>query len=191
MAWPRSYERRPERQRGLRNYGDGYRDGYRPRRVQTGEGELRIEIPQAREAAEPFVSRLFRKGHTKRLLRTDPLKAMVVGAFVRGLSVRDVESLCEEAGLGRTSKSTVARICSELHERFEAFCRSDLYGDGWSCCSDIGWVSLIAPSGRISPPERRAEPRSPQALGGGRPPARDRRSRSAPPGRPRRAGCSG
>jgi transposase-like protein len=70
---------------------------------------------------------LFRKGHTKRLLRTDPLKAMIVGAFVRGLSMRDVESLCEEAGLGKTSKSTVARICSELHERFEAFCRRDLY----------------------------------------------------------------
>ena len=33
------------------------------------------------------------QGHTKRLLRTDPLRAMVVGAFVRGLSVRDVESL--------------------------------------------------------------------------------------------------
>jgi transposase-like protein len=67
------YERRPERQRGLRNYGDGYRNGYRRRRVQTAEGELRIEIPQAREVAEPFVSKLFRKGHTKRLLRTDPL----------------------------------------------------------------------------------------------------------------------
>jgi putative transposase len=95
--------------------------------VQTAEGELRIEIPQVRAAAEPFVSKLFRKGHTKRLLRTDPLKAMIVGAFVRGLSMRDVESLCEEAGLGKTSKSTVARICSELHERFEAFCRRDLY----------------------------------------------------------------
>src|SRR5205807_269758 len=81
------YERRPERQRGLRNYGDGYRNGFRPRTVQTAEGELRIEIPQVREAAEPFVSKLFRRGHTKRLLRTDPLKAMVVGAFVRGLSV--------------------------------------------------------------------------------------------------------
>jgi transposase-like protein len=121
------YERRPERQRGLRNYGDGYRNGFRTRSVHTAEGELRIEIPQAREAAKPFVSKLFRRGHTKRLLRTDPLKAMVVGAFVRGLSVRDVESLCEEAGLGRTSKSTVARICSELHERFAQFCRRDLY----------------------------------------------------------------
>jgi transposase-like protein len=121
------YERRPERQRGLRNYESGMRNGWRPRRVQTAEGELRIEVPQVREAAEPFVSKLFRRGHTKRLLRTDPLRAMVVGAFVRGLSVRDVESLCEEAGLGKTSKSTVSRICAELHERFDAFCRRDLY----------------------------------------------------------------
>jgi transposase-like protein len=88
---------------------------------------LRIEIPQVREAAEPFVSKLFYRWHHKRLLRTDPLRAMIVGAFVRGLSTRDVESLCEEAGLGRTSKSTVARVCSELHERFAAFCRRDLY----------------------------------------------------------------
>jgi putative transposase len=121
------YERRPERQRGLRHDDSGMRNGFRPRRVQTAEGELRIEVPQVREAAEPFVSRLFRRGHTKRLLRADPLRAMVVGAFVRGLSVRDVESLCEEAGLGKTSKSTVSRICAELHERFQAFCRRDLY----------------------------------------------------------------
>ena len=121
------YERRPERQRGLRNYESGLRNGFRPRHLQTAEGELRIEIPQAREAAMPFVSKLFPKWHCKRLLRTDPLKALVIGGFVRGLSMRDVESLCEEAGLGRTSKSTVATICAELHERFEAFCRRSLY----------------------------------------------------------------
>jgi putative transposase len=110
------YERRPDGPPGKRN-------GFRPRHLQTAEGELRIEIPQAREAAIPFVS----KWHCKRLLRTDPLKALVIGGFVRGLSMRDVESLCEEAGLGRTSKSTVATICAELHERFEAFCRRSLY----------------------------------------------------------------
>jgi Transposase, Mutator family/Transposase IS116/IS110/IS902 family len=95
--------------------------------VQTAEGELRIEIPQVREAAMPFVSKLFPKWHCKRLLRTDPLKALIVGGFVRGLSMRDVESLCEEAGLGRTSRSTVCRVCAELHERFEAFKRRSLY----------------------------------------------------------------
>jgi hypothetical protein len=44
------------------------------------------------------VSRLFPRG--SKLLRTEPLRARVIGAFVRGLSMRDVESLCERAGLG-------------------------------------------------------------------------------------------
>ena len=52
---------------------------------------------------------------------------MVIGAFVRGLSMRDVESLCEQAGLGKLSKSTASRICEELRERFEAFKRRSLY----------------------------------------------------------------
>src|SRR5918912_3833103 len=95
------YERRPERQRGLRNYGSGLRNGFRPRHVQTAEGELRIEIPQVREAAMPFVSKLFPKWHCKRLLRTDPLKALVIGGVVPGLSISDLEAFCEEAGLGR------------------------------------------------------------------------------------------
>src|SRR5436190_4667574 len=119
------YERRPDYQRGLRSFDSGLRHGYRSRRVQTAEGELKVEIPQVREAAEPFVSKLF--PHSTKLLRTRPLEAMVVGAFVRGLSMRDVESLCEEAGLGKLSKSTASRICAELRERFEAFKRRDLY----------------------------------------------------------------
>jgi transposase-like protein len=112
------YERRPDYQRGLRN-------GFRPRRVQTLEGELEVEIPQVREAAEPFVSKLF--PCSTKVLRTEPLRAMVIGAFVRGLSMRDIESLCEKAGLGRLSKTTASRICTELRERFEAFKRRDLY----------------------------------------------------------------
>jgi putative transposase len=112
------YERRPEAPPGLRN-------GFRPRRLQTAEGELSVEMPQVRAAAEPFVSKLFPRG--TKLLRTEPLRAMVIGAFVRGLSMRDVESLCDQAGLGKLSKSTASRICSELRERFAAFGRRDLY----------------------------------------------------------------
>ena len=51
------YERRPDYQRGLRN-------GFRPRRVQTAEGELAVEIPQVREAAEPFVQALSARDET-------------------------------------------------------------------------------------------------------------------------------
>jgi hypothetical protein len=57
-----------------------------------------------------------------------PAAAMVIGAFARGLSMRDIEALCEEAGLGSLSKATASRICEELRERFEHFKRRDLYG---------------------------------------------------------------
>ena len=125
LFWRARYERRPDYQRGLWNYDSGLRNGFRPRTVQTAEGELEIEIPQVREAAETFASRLFPR--TPKLLRTEPLKALVIGAFVRGLSMRDVESLCEQAGLGKLSKSTASRMCEELRERFEAFRRRSLY----------------------------------------------------------------
>jgi putative transposase len=119
------YERRPEHQRGLRNDQGGLRNGFRPRTLQTAEGELQVEIPQVREAAQAFASKLFPR--TPKLLRTEPLKALVIGAFVRGLSMRDVESLCEQAGLGKLSKSTASRICEELKERYEQFKRRSLY----------------------------------------------------------------
>src|SRR3954466_107722 len=85
------YERRPESERGLRNYDAGLRNGFRARRVQTAEGELQIEIPQVREAAETFASKLFPR--TRKLWRTEPLKALVIGAFGRALSLPDVERL--------------------------------------------------------------------------------------------------
>jgi putative transposase len=120
------YERRPHGQREQRSEESGLRNGFRPRTLQTAEGELEIEIPQVRQAAETFASKLFPR--TPKLLRTEPLKALVIGAFVRGLSMRDVESLCEQAGLGKLSRSTASRRCEELKERFQAFKRRDLYG---------------------------------------------------------------
>jgi putative transposase len=134
------YERRPDSQRGLRNYDSGLRNGFRSRTVQTAEGQLQIDIPQVREAAETFASKLFPR--TPKLLRTEPLKALVIGAFVRGLSMRDVESLCEQAGLGKLSKSTASRICEELRDRFEAFKRRSLY--------DVGVMALFLDATFIS-----------------------------------------
>jgi putative transposase len=96
------YERRPDYQRGLRNYESGLRNGYRPRRVQTAEGELEVEIPQVREAAEPFASKLFPRG--TKLVRTEPLKALLIGAFVRGLAMRDVWVVVREGRAGEAVK---------------------------------------------------------------------------------------
>ena len=51
----------------------------------------------------------------------------MIGAFVRGLSMREVESLFEQAGPGKLSKSTASRMCEDLEERLDAFKRRDLY----------------------------------------------------------------
>jgi putative transposase len=97
----------------------GYRNGYRSRKLQTGEGVLEVQVPQLRECATPFVSAVIPRG--KRVLRTRPLEALVIGAFVRGLSMRDVESLTVEATGGRVTRTVASRICSELRERYDRF----------------------------------------------------------------------
>jgi Transposase, Mutator family len=97
------------------------RNGFRPRTVQTAEGELEVEIPQVREAAETFASKLFPR--TPKLLRTEPLKALVIGAFVRGLSMRDVESLCEQ-GLGDHAIVSPDEDAKALEVALELACRA-------------------------------------------------------------------
>lgn len=104
----------------------GWRNGVRPRRVQTGEGELVIEVPQVRGAVERFVCRTI--PGTRTIVRTRPLEALVIGAYVRGLSDRDVESLLAEAGLGQMSRSSASRVCQELRERYRAVCARSLAG---------------------------------------------------------------
>ena len=119
------YERRPAHQRGLRNYDSGLRNGFRARKVQTLEGELEVEIPQVCEAAEPFVSKLF--PCSTKVLRTEPLRAMVIGAFVRGLSMRDIESLCEKAGSGSSRRRPPRGSAPSSGSALRQFKRRDLY----------------------------------------------------------------
>ncbi len=102
----------------------GSRNGVRRRRVQTAEGELEIAMPQLCGTAARFVSEII--PDTRTVLRTRPLEALVIGAYVRGLSDRDIESLCREAGLGQLSKTTASRIAQELRGRYRAFCAKGL-----------------------------------------------------------------
>jgi transposase-like protein len=97
----------------------GSRNGHRPRRVQTAEGEITVAMPQIRDSLVRFVSSTI--PDTKAIVRTRPLEALVIGAWVRGLSDRDIESLTREAGLGTISKTTVSTICRDLRDRYRAF----------------------------------------------------------------------
>jgi putative transposase len=104
----------------------GSRNGHRPRRIQTAEGEITIAMPQVRGNLERFVSSVI--PDTRSIVRTRPLEALVIGAYVRGLSDRDIESLAREAGLGSISKTAVSTICRELRDRYRAF-RARSLGD--------------------------------------------------------------
>src|SRR5450756_2406944 len=94
----------------------GSRNGHRPRRVQTAEGEITIAMPQARDTLTRFVSSVI--PDTRAIVRTRPLEALVIGAYVRGLSDRDIESLAREAGLGHISRTALSGICRELRDRY-------------------------------------------------------------------------
>ena len=87
--------------------------------MQTAEGEFEVQIPQLRNTAERFVSQVI--PDMRMVIRTRPLEALIIGAYVRGLSDRDIESLLEEAGLGKVSRSTASRVCQELRDRYRAF----------------------------------------------------------------------
>jgi putative transposase len=97
----------------------GSRNGHRPRRVQTAEGEITIGMPQVRGALERFVGSVI--PDTRAIIRTRPLEALVIGASARGPSDRDIESLAREAGLGHISRTSVSTICRELRDRYRAF----------------------------------------------------------------------
>jgi putative transposase len=117
------YERRGE------DAPAGSRNGWQPpTTVKTTMGPVELQRPKLRGTDERFCSQLFGLGVT----RTNALEALVISAWVRGLSDRDVEAalrevLGDEAAL---SKSTVSRICQQVKDDFTAFAERDLSGIG-------------------------------------------------------------
>jgi transposase-like protein len=101
-----------------------YRNGYESRTVKTTSGAMELERPRIRGVSElDFESQVLGKG----VARTHALEALIILGFLRGLSVRDVEDLLEEAlGEQIVGKSTVARICQDTRERYRAWCERDL-----------------------------------------------------------------
>ncbi len=104
--------------------GTVYRNGYEPRTVKTTSGAMQLERPRVRGVSElQFESQVLGRG----VARTHALEALIILGFLRGLSVRDVEALLEEAlGEQVVGKSTVARICQDTHERYRAWCERRL-----------------------------------------------------------------
>jgi len=112
------YERREES-----NENRGYRNGYRPARMDTAEGRVQLQVPQVRESAEPYRSRLvdFLRGNS------DVLEKLAVEMYTRGLSTRDIEDAFREVtGDLLLSRTAVSAITDQLWADYQAFSERDL-----------------------------------------------------------------
>jgi putative transposase len=88
----------------------GYRNGYEPGRMRTTEGEIRVQVPQVREASETYHSDLM-----DALQGNSVLERLAVQMYTRGLSTRDIEEALQSDG-------------RSLSQDYQAFCQRDLSG---------------------------------------------------------------
>jgi putative transposase len=118
-----------------------HRNGYEPRKVRTTSGTVELERPRVRD-----VSRLGVESHVlgKGVTRTYALESLVIGSFLRGLSVRDVEAVLEETfDEPVSSRSTVSRILEDTGERYRRWCARRLDGhDVVYCFLDAIYLKL-------------------------------------------------
>jgi putative transposase len=92
------------------------RNGHRPRLLSTPAGDVELEIPKLRQGSF-FPSLLERRRRIDRALY-----AVVMEAYVHGISTRKVDDLVKALGAASgISKSEVSRICSELDRDLQAF----------------------------------------------------------------------
>jgi putative transposase len=92
------------------------RNGHRPRLLSTPAGDVELEIPKLRQGSF-FPSLLERRRRIDRALF-----AVVMEAYVHGVSTRKVDDLVKALGVGSgISKSEMSRICADLDEGLEAF----------------------------------------------------------------------
>jgi putative transposase len=97
------------------------RNGYRPRLLATQAGDIELGIPKLRKGS--FFPSILE--HRRRIDRA--LYAVVMEAYVSGVSTRSVDDLVAALGIGSgISKSEVSRICSELDTAVGAFRTRDL-----------------------------------------------------------------
>jgi transposase-like protein len=92
-----------------------YRNGYRTRTWDTRVGTIELKIPKV-TAGSYFPSLLEPRRRAEKALH-----AVVVEAYVKGISTRKVDDLVKALGIDGISRSEVSRICKVLDEEAKAF----------------------------------------------------------------------
>ena len=105
----------------------GYRNGYRPRKLTTQVGDIEPRIPKLRTGSYlPSVLDPRR--------RVDKaLYAVIMEAYINGVSTRKVDALVEALGSqSGISKSQVSRICQEIDQQVQAFLSRPLESNSYA-----------------------------------------------------------
>src|SRR5215216_2707392 len=92
-----------------------YRNGYRTRTWDTRVGTIELKIPKV-SAGNYFPSLLEPRRRAEKALQ-----AVVVEAYVKGVSTRKVDDLVKALGIDGISRSEVSRICKVLDEEVRGF----------------------------------------------------------------------
>ncbi len=96
----------PYERTGDRN---GYANGFKPRLINTGQGQLELQIPQVRDSNEAFYPSVLERG-----VRSDrALKLAVAEMYVHGVSTRKVEKVLKQL-CGTDISSTEVSRCAKL-----------------------------------------------------------------------------
>ncbi len=100
-----------------------HRNGYRPRSWETRVGELELLIPKKRQGPSYFPSFLEPRRRSEQAI-----VAVVMEAYVNGVSTRKVDRLVEQLGIGGMTKDRVSALCKGLDGQVEAFRSRPLEG---------------------------------------------------------------
>jgi putative transposase len=100
-----------------------HRNGYRPRAWETRVGEIELLVPRKRSGPAYFPSFL-----EARRPAEQAIVAVVMEAYVNGVSTRKVDRLVEQLGINGMTKDRVSALCRGLDEQVEAFRSRPLEG---------------------------------------------------------------
>jgi putative transposase len=92
------------------------RNGYRPRGWETRVGEIELLVPKARSGPAYFPSFLEPRRRCEQAI-----VAVVMEAYVNGVSTRKVDRLVEQLGIQGMDKDRVSRLCKQLDEHVDEF----------------------------------------------------------------------
>ena len=100
-----------------------YRNGYRTRTWDTRVGTIELKIPKV-SAGTYFPSLLEPRRRAEKALH-----AVIVEAYVKGVSTRKVDDLVRALGIDGISRSEVSRICKVLDEEVKTFLHRPIEGE--------------------------------------------------------------